>query len=93
MAARLRAGRRTTRPSTSLDLAPTILARFGVAADDLPGADLAVPAKSGPWFQLSQDAVRLGSLKLLRGNAERRGRSTIWRLIRGSGRILLGARA
>ncbi|MGE0639832.1 MAG: sulfatase [Thermoanaerobaculia bacterium] len=66
----LRAGRRTTRPSTSLDLAPTILARFGVAADDLPGADLAVPAKTGPWFQLSQDAVRLGSLKLLRGNAE-----------------------
>ena len=39
-----RSGLQTTRFSTALDLAPTILAHFGLPADDLPGHDLAQAA-------------------------------------------------
>ena len=58
----------TERFSTALDLAPTILAHFGLPADDLPGHDLAqAPARAGRGARLmiSKDAVRLDDLKLV----------------------------
>ena len=63
-----RSGLQTTRFSTALDLAPTILAHFGLPADDLPGHDLAqAPARTGRGARLmiSKDAVRLDDLKLV----------------------------
>ncbi len=60
-----RAGTVTNRPSTSLDLAPTLLAAFGLEASDLVGSDLGHPAPEGAAAMISKDAVRLGDLKLL----------------------------
>lgn len=61
-----RAGRVTERFSTALDLAPTILARFGLTAPDLTGRDLAQPAAPDePRLLVSKDAVRLGDSKHL----------------------------
>ena len=58
-----RSGLQTTRFSTALDLAPTILAHFGLPADDLPGHDLAQPPGRGARLMLSKDAVRIDDLK------------------------------
>lgn len=60
-----RSGATTTRFSTALDLAPTILAHFGLPAEDLPGHDLARPAVRPGRLMISKDAVRLDDLKLV----------------------------
>jgi len=61
------AGERVAIPTTSLDLAPTILARFDITAPDLPGRDLAALPGNGRALQISQEAVRAGDWKLLVG--------------------------
>jgi arylsulfatase A-like enzyme len=68
-----RAGAVTERPSASIDLAPTILAHFGLAADDLPGRDLARAAAEAPGERamVSFEAVRVGDRKLILGPAGR----------------------
>jgi len=58
------AGSLSARPSSSLDIAPTVLSYFGVPSPDLPGRDLAHDG-TGPVLLLARDAVRLGDLKLL----------------------------
>ncbi len=58
------AGSLNARPSSSIDIAPTVLSYFGVPSPDLPGRDLAHDA-TGPVLLLARDAVRLGDLKLL----------------------------
>ncbi len=60
-----RSGVSTTRFSTALDLAPTILAHFGLPADDLPGRDLAQLSARAGRLMISKDAVRLDDLKLV----------------------------
>lgn len=61
-----RAGAVTERFSTALDLAPTLLAHFGLAAPDLVGRDLAKPAAADePRLMVSKDAIRLGDTKHL----------------------------
>jgi arylsulfatase A-like enzyme len=66
-----RAGTVTERFSTSLDLAPTLLAHFGLPASDLVGRDLARPAAADePRLMVSKDAVRLGDSKLLAATPE-----------------------
>ena len=61
-----RGGTTTERASTSIDLAPTLLAHFGLGTDDLPGQDLARPARPG-GAMLSLGAVRVGDRKLILG--------------------------
>ncbi|MEO8276742.1 MAG: sulfatase [Thermoanaerobaculia bacterium] len=68
--AEARRGRITARFSTALDIAPTILADFGLATDDLPGHDLARPSPAHDPLMISKEAVRQGSLKLLFATAE-----------------------
>ncbi|MEO8502819.1 MAG: sulfatase [Acidobacteriota bacterium] len=58
------AGALAGRPSSSLDLAPTLLAHFGVPSPDLLGHDLARPV-DGPVVLVARDAVRVGDLKLV----------------------------
>jgi hypothetical protein len=60
-----RAGVTTERFTTALDLAPTILAHFGLPAGDLPGHDLAQAAARAGRLMISKDAVRLDDLKLV----------------------------
>ena len=55
--------------SSSLDLAPTILARFGLPAADLAGRDLASEAPAARVL-VSRDAVRVGDRKLLLATPE-----------------------
>lgn len=63
------AGSLSASPSSSLDLAPTVLAHFGLPSPDLLGRDLAQPA-TRPAVLLARDAVRVGDLKLLLATAE-----------------------
>ena len=65
-----RAGASTERPSGSIDLAPTLLAHFGLGAADLLGQDLARPARPG-GAMLSFRAVRVGDRKLILGASGR----------------------
>lgn len=65
-----RAGVTTSRFATALDIAPTILAHFGLAAGDLPGHDLAQPPARGARLLLSKDAVRVDDLKLVLATPE-----------------------
>ena len=65
-----RAGASTERPSGSIDLAPTLLAHFGLGAADLLGQDLARPARPG-GAMLSFRAVRVGDRKLVLGASGR----------------------
>jgi hypothetical protein len=65
-----RPGQATERPSTSLDLAPTLLAHFGLTAGDLPGHDLAKSPATPSTAMVSKEAVRIGDLKLLLATAE-----------------------
>lgn len=65
-----RAGVATNRFSTALDLAPTILAHFGLPAGDLPGHDLARAPGRGARLMISKDAVRLDELKLVLATPE-----------------------
>ena len=65
-----RAGVTTNRFSTALDIAPTILAHFGLPADDLPGHDLAQPPGRGARLMLSRDAIRVDDLKLVLATPE-----------------------
>jgi arylsulfatase len=66
-----RAGRATERFSTALDLAPTLLAHFGLEAPDLTGRDLERPAAADePRLLVSKDAVRLGDVKHLLPTSE-----------------------
>jgi hypothetical protein len=59
-----RGGTASAQPSTSLDLAPTLLAHFGATADDLVGRDLAQRPQGSPVL-VSFDAIRVGELKLV----------------------------
>ena len=59
------AGVAAQRPVTSLDIAPTVLAHFGLAAADLVGQDLAAPPRDAQPLMVSKDAVRVGDLKLI----------------------------
>ena len=71
--ARGRSGTSTARFATALDIAPTILAHFGLPADDLPGHDLAqAPGRAGRGarLMLSRDAVRVDDLKLVLATPE-----------------------
>ncbi len=68
-----RAGVTTSRFTTALDIAPTILAHFGLPAGDLPGHDLAQrPGRAGRGarLMLSKDAVRVDDLKLVLATPE-----------------------
>ncbi|MEO8198782.1 MAG: sulfatase [Thermoanaerobaculia bacterium] len=65
-----RAGVTTSRFSTALDIAPTILGYFGLPADDLPGHDLEKPPERGARLMLSKDAVRVDDLKLVLATPE-----------------------
>ena len=65
-----RPGGTTTRFSTALDIAPTILAHFGLPAEDLPGHDLAQPPGRGARLMLSKDAIRVDDLKLVLATPE-----------------------
>ncbi len=65
-----RSGVSTTRFSTALDIAPTILAHFGLPAEDLPGHDLAQPPGRGARLMISKDAVRVDDLKLVLATTE-----------------------
>lgn len=60
-----RAGTVTERPSTAVDLAPTLLDHFGLPASDLTGSSLARPPRRQAPIMVSHDAVRIGTLKLL----------------------------
>lgn len=68
-----RAGATTERPSTGLDVAPTLLGHFGVAAPDLVGEDLAQPPRSRRAALTSLHAVRLDRWKLLLPTPEHPG--------------------
>jgi arylsulfatase A-like enzyme len=59
-----RGGETALRPSSSLDLAPTILAAFGLPAADLLGEDLARPARRAALL-VARDAVRDARHKVL----------------------------
>ena len=59
------AGVATARPTTALDIAPTVLAYFGQTGADLPGSDLAAPERGAQPAMVSKDAVRVGDLKLI----------------------------
>lgn len=63
------AGRATERPSSSLDLMPTVLTHFGLPRTDLSGSDLAQPSAAPPVV-IAADAVRSGGLKLLLATPE-----------------------
>ncbi|MEO7794573.1 MAG: sulfatase [Thermoanaerobaculia bacterium] len=65
-----RAGTLTNRFATALDIAPTLLAHFGLASADLPGHDLAQPPGRGARLMVSKDAVRVDDLKLVLATKE-----------------------
>lgn len=66
------AGAVTERPSTAIDLAPTLLDHFGLRANDLTGRSLARPPQRRSPIMVSHDAIRVGALKLLLPTAEQR---------------------
>lgn len=59
------AGTVRERPTTALDVAPTVLAYFGLGSPDLVGRDLAAGGEDARAVMLSKDAVRVGDLKLV----------------------------
>jgi len=65
-----RSGVTTSRFSTALDIAPTVLSYFGLPSDDLPGHDLSRPQGRGARLMLSKDAIRVDDLKLILATPE-----------------------